>query len=218
MLHMMKPALRAADGWAVQERTLSDVRPLIERHHYSGGCANTASLAAALVDPAGEAVGAALWMAPAAGAAKWVAGVTGCDRAGVLTLSRMCFAPKTPRNAASFTLARCLKILRRDPRWHVAVTYADPMEGHDGLVYQSSGWTPAGEGGARFRWTDADGVMRSSVCAGTLTVAEMRSRGWTRERCPAKPRFLTHISRRYRRAVLRGVASLEAPKAAEVAS
>ena len=145
-------------------------------------------------------MGVAQWLPPAPGPAKWVAKHTGCSPDKVLALSRMVIVPGVPKNAASYLLAASVRRLRA-MGWGVAVTYADGLEEHTGLVYLASNWVPAGATRPRPRWVDQSGTMRSTKATVILTVADMRARGWTRVPGLPKPRFLYAINRRYRRAV-----------------
>ena len=184
------PRLRKADGWlAGRCKRHSDAADLVKRLHYSRGCANTSVLASGLVSPDLDLVGAALWMPPPPGSAKWVARKYGCSSSKVITLSRMVIEDQVPKNGASFLLGWGSRELRR-LGWQVAVTFADPLEGHTGGVYLACGWTRDGESSAAPRWTDPEGRMRSRHSTKGLTVADMLSRGWGRIPGRPKPRFI----------------------------
>lgn len=192
---------RARDGWGVNRVRHGLAADLVRRLHYSRGASNTSVLAAGLLSPEQELVGAALWMPPPPGSAGWLARVTGCSVRRTVTLSRMVVEDEVPRNAASYLLSRSIRMLREDG-YEVAVTFADAVEGHTGHVYLASNWVPAGTTLTRKRWVDADGVMRSRKSTRNLTADEMRARGWvqpTDER--RKHRYLYAIDRRYRAAV-----------------
>lgn len=88
----------------------------------------------------GRPVAAYAWQPPPPGAAKAV-----CPEApqGVLALSRMVAVPKSMR-----MLKHISKPLRRQmthkidrTRWPVVITYSDEGQGHNGFVYECSGWT-----------------------------------------------------------------------------
>jgi len=192
--------LRRSDGWVARPTMHDDCADLVERLHYSGGCARVSSLACGLFDPRGLLVGAALWMPPAPGASTWVSTRTGCGYAGVIGLSRLAIEDAVPRNAASFLLAESVRHLRVRAL-QVAVTFADGAQGHDGGVYRASNWLPAGAGEPRERWFDRQGRQRSAKATVNLTVADMLGRGWTKKPGHPKPRFLLAIQKRFRRAV-----------------
>ena len=180
--------LRKSDGWSVARVAHADAADMVCRMHYSGGCSNTSVLAAGLMNADHEMMGAAVWMPPAPGAAKWAAKRFGCDSSKVITLSRMVIHDTVPRNGASFIIGWSVKELRR-MGWRVGVTYADPLEGHTGLVYLACNWARVGSSAATPRWTDADGLMRSRHCVRGLTVAEMLQRGWSKTKGEPKPRY-----------------------------
>ena len=95
-------------------------------------------------------------------------------------------------------------------RWPVLVTYSDEGEGHNGFVYECSGWTPTtrnkrpvnenadgarcssysnGKHGKRdlvrvgFTWIQR---WESRVCAAGEALRWMESHGWTRIEVPGK--------------------------------
>jgi hypothetical protein len=182
--------LRKSDGWTVQRIAHRDGRAFIAKHHYAKGAANTSTLAAGLFDPSGRLVGVALWMPPTAGVVGWARRQHAS--AAPVMLSRMAILDDVPRNAASFLLARSLRLLRTQG-YDLAVTYADPLHGHDGHVYRAAGWTQDGAAAARTTWTH-NGVQRCpKVGPRNLTVAEMEARGWTRQPGKPKPRFIRAI-------------------------
>lgn len=183
--------LRKADGWTVQRIAHRDGRAFITANHYARGAANTSTLAAGLIDPSGRLVGVTLWMPPTAGVVGWARRQH--DSAAPVMLSRMAILDEVPANAASFLLGRSLRLLRTQG-YDLAVTYADPLHGHDGHVYRAAGWTQDGASAAASSWIDQDGRQRSrKVGPQNLTVAEMTARGWTRRKGKAKPRYVRPI-------------------------
>lgn len=86
-------------------------------------------------------VAAFAWQPPPPGSAKSV-----CPEAphGVLSLSRMVAVPKDHRRLKHISkpLRRQCNHLIDRTRWPVLVTYSDEGQGHNGFVYQCSGWTP----------------------------------------------------------------------------
>lgn len=197
--------LRKRDGWQRGPCAYSDAASLVRRLHYSKGCANTAVLTAGLWTPAGRLVGAAMWMPCIRGAEAWAQDTYGCSQP--VTLSRMAIEDSVPRNGASFLLAGCYPLLSAKG-YDLAVTWADPLEGHDGHVYRAAGWEPAGHGVAEPRWRDPSGRLRSRKVGNewskdaegravrttrNYTAAEMRAMGWTRVVPPPPPRFVRRL-------------------------
>ena len=149
----MSPALRKEtpldfggrlrkEDWTVREVSRAMALPLIEEHHYARGAANTATYLHGLFRVESDALeGAAWWIPPTKGAAlasypeNWK---------GVLALSRLVVAPGVPKNAATFLLARSVKLIDKD-RWPCLVTYADEWRGHTGGIYRASNWVYLGK-------------------------------------------------------------------------
>lgn len=61
-----------------------------------------------------------------------------------MSLSRLVIEPEVPTNAASFVLSKSQKLIRRDLRWDLLVTYADDWQGHTGAIYKAAGWEYVG--------------------------------------------------------------------------
>jgi hypothetical protein len=74
-----------------------------------------------------------------------------------LELSRWCLTPDAGRNAGSRMMAWVARWVRRNaPTVAVGVSYSDPVHGHTGALYKSSGWSyEPTHHGARY---DANGV------------------------------------------------------------
>ena len=109
--------------WAVRPIALAVCQDMVEREHYSGGGANTATYRHGLFELARPAAirGIAWWLPPTKAAAKFIYPE---DWQGVLALSRLAIEPDVPKNAATFLLARSRKMIDRK-RWPCLVTYAD---------------------------------------------------------------------------------------------
>lgn len=151
----MKFDLRACNVETVQR--------LCETHHgyaSAGGCATYAFA----VYEKGAPIAAYAWQPPPPGAAQSV-----CPEApaGVLALSRMVAIPKNERalKHVSKPLQVQMKRLIDRTRWPVLVTYSDEGQGHNGYVYQCSGWTPTKRAEREF-FVNADGARASSYANG----------------------------------------------------
>lgn len=55
-----------------------------------------------------------------------------------LELRRLCLVDDTPKNAESFFVSRTLKWLRKNTDWKFVVSYADPEQGHTGVIYRAA--------------------------------------------------------------------------------
>lgn len=56
---------------------------------------------------------------------------------GQIELRRFCLLNDLPKNTASFFLSKCLVKLRSS-KYSTVVSYADPKEGHKGIIYKAS--------------------------------------------------------------------------------
>jgi hypothetical protein len=166
----------------------------VREHHYAKGASNTSVHAHCLVRARdGHVVGAALWMPPTARAAKGLAerelGTRDRHRE-VLALSRLVVAPGEPQNAATLLLGASERLVRRDPRWALLVTYADTGRGHAGGIYKATNWREAGVTVPTTTWLDPDGKQVALKAKRTRTVAEMKAKGLTRGPKTVKLRFV----------------------------
>lgn len=135
------------------------------------------------VREAGRPIAAYAWQPPPPGTARSV-----CPEApqAVLSLSRMVAVPKQkPDGSPSRRLKHISKPLRRQmrqlidrTRWPVLVTYSDEGEGHNGFVYECSGWTPTVRS-KRPVYENVDGARCSSYSNGRHGRRELVRAGFT---------------------------------------
>lgn len=173
-------------------------RNLVERYHYAKGAANTSVAAHCLVRrESNDVVGAALWMPPTAGAAKGLAQRYLGDKdrhRQVLVLSRLVIVPDEPKNAAGMLLGGSERLVRKDSRWKLLVTYADTAEQHRGTIYRATNWIEAGMTEPTPRWRDpATGRIVAPKATTTRTKAEMMAAGYVREPSSQKIRFIKRV-------------------------
>jgi hypothetical protein len=125
-------------GFIIEKISMKDVACLCSKHHGYKSSGGTATYAFGVVE-SGLIVAAYAWQPPPPGAAKSV-----CSSApyGVLALSRMVALPKDQRTLKHISkpLMMQMKSLIDRGRWPVLITYSDEGLGHDGYVYQCSGW------------------------------------------------------------------------------
>lgn len=55
-----------------------------------------------------------------------------------LELRRLCLIDETPKNAESYFVSRTIKWLKRNTEWKFIVSYADPEQGHEGVIYRAA--------------------------------------------------------------------------------
>lgn len=84
----------------------------------------------------------------------------GCDKPrDMAELTRLWIADWAPRFVESRTIAAGLRILRRDRICRVAMSYADPLHGHYGTVYQASNWIFVGQSAPSSQLRFSDGSL-----------------------------------------------------------
>lgn len=105
-------------------------------------------------------------------------------------------------------VAQALRTLRREmPGTHIVVSYADPMQGHVGKIYQAGNWIYLGTTGKDYRYITPRGeVKHSRQVSATGTTREFgtlrrcyRHDQCTRVAIPGKLRYAYGITRRGRR-------------------
>jgi hypothetical protein len=155
---------------------LSVVEALVRLYHGYGSMGASATYAWAVYENE-KPVAAFSWQPPPPGAAKSV-----CPEApsGVLALSRMVAVPKTDRRLKHISkpLMQQMKTLIDRGRWPVLVTYSDEGQGHNGYVYQCSGWEKTSHAKAAV-WVDDQGRRASSYSNGRTGGRELLRDGST---------------------------------------
>jgi len=154
---------RGAPSYDLRVATLAEVRALFEEHHGYKSVSNSATYCFAVFENDAP-VAAYAWQPPAPGAALAV-----CPEApqGVLSLSRMVAVEKKNRQLkhVSKPLRRQMNHLIDRTRWPVLVTYSDEGQGHNGFVYECSGWTATVKRKVPVH-ENTMGERRSSYCNG----------------------------------------------------
>jgi hypothetical protein len=87
-------------------------------------------------------VGVCIYTRPAGPAAAnkyWPSNPTQC-----LELRRLCLIDDTPKNAESYFVSRTLKWLKVKSNWEYVISYADPEQGHSGVIYKAANFTYGG--------------------------------------------------------------------------
>jgi hypothetical protein len=177
------PRLRVSDGWAVRSLSHADAAAIVRQFHYSKTTANTSVERHGLFSPAGELVGAAMWMPPTKPAALSVSD----DWKTVLCLSRLAISPDVPGNGASFLLGASMRLI--DRKWRTLLTYADTAQGHAGAIYLATNWERLGERKGDPRWIHPETGEHRGRKRGpfNLTAKELQAAGY--ERQPPMPKI-----------------------------
>lgn len=170
------PVLYSSD-YEVKTVPLSICQDLVARYHYAKSGSNTATFRHGLFHRGNpECVGIAWWIPPTKSAA--LANYPS-DWKAVLVLSRLVIHPDEPQNAASFLIARSIRLIRRDSRWKFLLTYADEWQNHVGTIYKATNWMFLGKTKPEATWVDGGGRMVSRKAGPhTRTKSEMEFLGY----------------------------------------
>jgi hypothetical protein len=79
-----------------------------------------------------------------------------------LTLTRLWLSDALPRNSESRVLGIVLRNLKQHTKVKFLVSYADPAQGHLGIIYQATGWLYTGLSEAMPLYDVGDGKLRHS--------------------------------------------------------
>lgn len=154
----------------------SDVLALFETHHAYRSLSNSLTYCFAVFED-DIPIAAYAWQPPAHGAALAV-----CPEApqGVLSLSRMVAVDKRDRRLKHISkpLRRQMRSLIDRTRWPVLVTYSDEGQGHNGFVYECSGWEKTVKNKAPV-FEDQCGARRSRYSNGKTGARELVRAGFT---------------------------------------
>lgn len=189
--------LRAKD-YEVREVAPDEARAFAVAHHYSKGCSNTRVYSHGLYRRGElDLLGVAIWLPPTKVAAQ---SVNRDQWQKVLSLTRLAVRPDVPSNAATFLMARSIRLIRQDGRFVSLVTYADDFMGHTGAIYRASNWTYVGFMKGSPRWEDPSGKQVARKATVSRTDAEMVALGYRNVGVFGKHKFVMHL--RHQRAGL----------------
>lgn len=167
-------------------------RQFIVDQHYSRGCSNTAVYTHGLYSRSDThtLLGVAMWLPPTRVAAE---SVNREQWQKVLSLTRLAIHPDVPSNAATFLMARGIRLIGRDSRFVSLVTYADEFMKHTGAIYRAANWTYVGEMKGCQRWEDPTGKQVAKLSTRTRTNAEMIALGYRMVGVFKKHKFIMHL-------------------------
>ena len=136
--------------------TLKEVGSFIKQHHYSHTYPGSIDYCFAL-DYNGSLAGAAAfgWMA---GNKVGMCVLTVCnDPSRYRELMRLVLLDEVPKNSETRFVAWCLRWLRDNTDLLAIVSFADPLQGHTGVIYKAGNWIVCGESTAHDRRIFIDG-------------------------------------------------------------
>lgn len=143
-------------GLQVQAVASRVVAGIIEQQHYLHSMP-TAACACFAVYSDNKLHGAAVFSAGARHAHRLM---TACKPQEVATLARLWLSDECPKNSESRVLGFVLRHLRRQSRWKLLLSYADPTAGHVGTIYQATGWLYLGQGAQSSYLDLGDGMLQ----------------------------------------------------------
>jgi len=161
----------------VQQVPLVLAKSVVVRHHYSHSIPGGTMLTFGVFLES-RLMGAIVFGAGPQNAFRLVDGAQPED---CLTLTRLWLSDELPGNSESRVLGITLKALRRHTSVKFLVSYADPVMGHRGTVYQATNWLFTGLSAAVPRYDLGDGLARHSRsfahAFGTRSIKYLESQG-----------------------------------------
>lgn len=182
--------------YTVQKIACKTAKEYIKEHHYSHGCHNSPSPCYGLFD-GGSLIGVCMFATPCSEAVRAsIFGNSKEDKDSVVELHRLHILDVTPKNAESFFISRCLKMLKTDrPKTKAVISFSDTTQGHSGVIYQASNFYFIGKTSPATFYVDKDGRLRHPRQNGhNVTKDEARNLGWKPVKRFAKNRYLYFIS------------------------
>lgn len=153
----------------ILERTL-DPRLVVEfltNYHYAGYGRPPSVLYVAKLNK--EIIGVIKFTPPVR---KEVATSIGEEYNDVTELDRFCIKPEYQvKNLASKMLSMAIKLLKQDTSYKVAVSFADPLEGHSGIIYKASNWTHVGVSSKSYIYKDNSNGITNKKTVYNMAVA-----------------------------------------------
>ena len=182
--------------YQIHRITARDAKQYICENHYSHGCHNGPSPCYGLFDDE-KLIGVCAFAVPCSERVR--ASVFGIEyKDHVIELHRLHILDCTPKNAESWFISRCLKLLKQDkPEIWAVISFSDLTAGHTGVIYKASNAYRLGETEKKRFYVDETGRLRHPRQNGhNVTVEEAIKRGWTPEMRGSKNRFLWVLAKR----------------------
>lgn len=88
--------------------------------------------------------------------------VTGATPDDCLTLTRLWLSDELPKNSESKVIGVALRSLKKHTGLKFLISYADPSQGHEGIIYQATNWVYTGVSQAMPLYDIGDGKARHS--------------------------------------------------------
>lgn len=134
--------------------------------------------------------------------------VRGAAPTDCLTLSRLWLSDELPFNSESYVIGAVLRALKQHTSVWCVFSYADPAQGHSGVIYQASNWLYIGLSDATPLYDCGDGRERHSRSLGhtfgTRSLRYLRQHGIAVRliKQPAKHRYVFFLNPRWKSRLL----------------
>lgn len=121
----------------------------------------------------------------------------------VIELHRLHIQDYAPKNTESFFISRSLKLLKKDrPEIMAVISFADPTEGHRGVIYQATNFSYYGTSGKSRFYLDEDGRLRHPrQCGKNITAKEAAKRNWISTMREGKHRYIYLMSHKAKKLI-----------------
>jgi hypothetical protein len=154
----------------------------IRANHYSKGCHNGPSPCFGLFDADYELIGVLMFAVSCSENVRRVVFGIGQEHM-TIELHRLHIQDVTPKNAESWFIARCMRMLKKiKPEIRVVVSYSDGTQGHDGTIYAASNFILTGKElreNYGYHYLDENGRIRHTRQNGVnIKPNEAKARGW----------------------------------------
>jgi len=85
------------------------------------------------------------------------------EQVGVLEISRLAFAPNSPKNSCSRMIGISTKLLKQRYPLRILISYADTAQNHIGTIYKASGFKYHGLTAKKTDFVDLDGNLVGKI-------------------------------------------------------
>lgn len=177
-------------NYEVKRIKSKECKEYIIQHHYTHGCSNSPSACYGLFDN-DTLIGACVFACPCSENVR--SSVFGVElKDSVTELHRLFVIDGTPKNTESWFISKCLKLLVEDkPIIKAVISFADPMQGHKGIIYQATNAYYCGKSGKATFYLDDKGKLHHPRKSGrNISKAEAAEKGWKPVKCEGKHRYL----------------------------
>tara|TARA_B100000287_G_scaffold431096_1_gene487677 strand:- start:701 stop:1318 length:618 start_codon:yes stop_codon:yes gene_type:complete len=125
----------------------------------------------------------------------------------VLELNRLCCIDDTPKNTESYFIGQTMKWIKRNSKYKVILSFADPAEGHEGTIYKATNFIHKGmTAGANALYVDGERLHQRMLTKKCPKGDEIRRRikdgndeNIWKEKLPPKHVYIYYLDKRLQR-------------------